>query len=314
MRLLLGFALAWFTLVTHAEDFGVFTTSELRVVIGNNAEAGNHQAGYNGIVELTSIHEPESLFVPAYAGLNFEHIFHDRMNLADRKEFFEPRNAPMTFALLDDHTAVLRQAATPVTGIESQTTFRVQEPNCIDVEFTMTPTKRFSESGTFGFFWASYINAPLDKSMYMLHAGSSLQVPRWFQFCTQHHNHHSTVEHEHATTDWRFPDEWLGETLFTSFSPMTYSEPFFYGRFRDMVWIVMFEDAEGIRLAHSPSGGGNSPDGDDTNPAWDFQWIVPSFEVGESRTIRYRMVYKPWGNRADVIHDVMRYRVETDSR
>jgi hypothetical protein len=42
-----------------------------------------------------------------------------------------------------------------------------------------------------------------------------------------------------------------------------------------MVPAYLFKPATGIRYSQSPTGGGA------LNPAWDFQLIVPDFEVGK---------------------------------
>ena len=59
-----------------------------------------HRAGYHGVASLRHDRQPRNLFVPAYAGLNFEHI-HDGTVQA-RDVLFEPRNAPMELRRIDD--------------------------------------------------------------------------------------------------------------------------------------------------------------------------------------------------------------------
>jgi hypothetical protein len=74
-----------------------------------------------------------------------------------------------------------------------------------------------------------------------------------------------------------------------------------------MVLILIFENSEGIRFSHSPTGGGLTENGNDTNPAWDFQWINPNYAVGKKYQFRYRVVYKKWVDRADVLAEVARF-------
>ena len=79
-----------------------FTVGDLTAVVGDNAAAGTHRAGYNGLWSLTHRTEPVNLFVPTVAGLNFEHIFDgDRIDKdKTQRVFFEPRHAPMNFRRL----------------------------------------------------------------------------------------------------------------------------------------------------------------------------------------------------------------------
>ena len=73
---------------------------------------------------------------------------------------------------------------------------------------------------------------------------------------------------------------------------------------RDHVLLFIFERGPLVRFSHSPSGGGPTPAGDDTSPAWDFQLIVPDYEVGHEYGLRVRLVYKPWAGRDDVLDEV----------
>jgi hypothetical protein len=75
-----------------------------------------------------------------------------------------------------------------------------------------------------------------------------------------------------------------------------------------MVFVVIFEKADGIRFSHSPSGGGQTSAGDDTNPAWDFQWVIPDPKIGKPHQFNYRVVYKEWEDRADVLAEVAKFR------
>ncbi len=296
--------------VVRADDNAEFRTSELRCVIGNNAAREDHKAGYNGVFHLTSVHQPESVFVPAYAGLNLEHVFDGSARFADRNILFEPRNVPMSFKKIDERTAELHQPPTPVMKMQSVTRFTLVDPYSIDVEFRCVPHEDVFEGGAFGVFFASYINSPLNKSIYYLTEDGDGRV--WEQFCTQFHNHDSTVKHVQDLFDWTFapgaPDH-----LFTAVSKIRYVEPFFYGRFKNMVLMVMFASPEGIRFAHSPSGGGLNAAKDDTNPAWDFQYIVPKYEIGKEYGFRYRVVYKLWEGREDVLKEYAAYKKHMDA-
>lgn len=287
---------------------GAFAVSGLRCVIGDNAAAEPHRAGYNGVFAISAPDQDESPFVPLYAGLNLEHYFDARPRSPEANKFFEPRHAVMTFTRVDATTAELHQPQTPFYGVESWTRFEVKEPYYIDMHFRCVPHKEVFEGGFLGVFWASYINAPLDKSMYMRGTGPVTDRTIWVQHCTPLHDHDSTVRH--VGDNLELPFEEAGKMLYASFSPLRFADPFFYGRFRDRVLIYIFQPGPIIRFAHSPSGGGATPDNSDTNPAWDFQLLVPKPEVGREYGLRMRLVYKPWVDRDDVLAEVRRYLEE----
>src|SRR5215471_1569652 len=107
-----------------------------------------------------------------------------------RKVFFEPRNAPMTFKKISDSEAELHQPPTPTFHLESWTRFTLAPPHYIDMTYRCKPAQHAFSNGYIGLFWASYINAPDDKSMYFRHNGA------WQQLCTQAHNDESTARHK----------------------------------------------------------------------------------------------------------------------
>ncbi len=286
-------------------DYAVMEVSRLQCTVGNNRALGEHRAWYNGVFRLLSPDCSETSFVPFFSGLNLEHYFDGRPASDDRAIFFEPRSAPMEFRLINPTTAELRQAATPFYGVESTTRFELHDPYYLDMQFTCIPRKPDLPGNFLGVFWASYINDPENKSIYFLEARSTLDKPVWMQFLTQEHNRDSTVRHEADPAEINIDGQ--NPTLFNNISPVRYSAPFFYGRFRNMVLIYIFQPDNRIRFSHSPSGGGATKGGDGQNPAWDFQLIIPAYKVGEEYKLRARLVYKPWKDRNDVLLEVRRY-------
>ena len=289
------------------EDIVVLKTAQLEVMVGNNcwreADGVRHHAGYNGLFSIRAKQQAESPFVPAYAGWNLEHYF-DARPRADRNVFFEPRFAEMKTQRIDPQTVELHQPATPVYQVESWTRFSVVEPNAIDFSFRCRPHRDDYAGDFLGMFWASYINGPNDKSMYFLDADSTRQKPLWRQLCTQQHNLNSTVRFAGDRIELSFESD---DALFANESPLRYSAPFFYGRFRNMVLIYVFRPDPNLRFTHSPTGGGMTADGTDTNPAWDFQWIIPQPEKNHEYQLQGRLIYKPWRGRQDVLAEVARY-------
>jgi hypothetical protein len=275
-----------------------FRAGDLTAILGDNRAAGEHRAGYNGVWSLTHRTEPVNLFVPSVAGLNHEHIFDGDKHDTDgsRKIFFEPRNAPMTFKKLSDTAAELHQPPTPTFHLESWTRFELVAPHYIDMVFRCTPTQHVFAHAYIGLFWASYINAPEDKSIYFRSGGS------WQQLCSQQHNDESTVRHRDDQFELKFSPG-LGDALYRNLSPLRFDQPFYYGLFRKHIYIVMFDRTAGIRFTHSPSGGGLNKEMETSNPAWDFQYILPRYEVKKEYTFRARLAYRERCGRDEVLRE-----------
>jgi hypothetical protein len=275
-----------------------FSAGDITAIIGDNEAKEAHRAGYNGLWSLTHKVEKSNLFVPTVAGLNLEHIF-DGETLdpkGETKIFFEPRNVPMEFKKKSATEAELHQPPTPTFFLESWTTFKLIEPHYVDFTFRCRPTQHVFKRGYIGLFWANYINAPDDKSMYFRGKNS------WLQQCTPAHDTLSTVLYEKESFDLTFNREHR-DCLYMNFSPLKFDQPFFYGLYRDMTAIWMFDRTEGIRFTHSPSGGGFETTRQTSNPAWDFQFVIPKFDVNEDYGFKGRLVYRPRCSRDEVMKE-----------
>ncbi len=282
-----------------------FTLGDITAIIGDNDAKGEHRAGYNGIWSLTHKSDAVNAFVPIVAGMNFEHIFDGKTgDLPGKSEiFFEPRNAKMTFKKVSDTVAELRQEATPTFKLESTTRFTLREPDAIDFHFRFKATQHVFKLGYLGLFWASYINSPEDKSMYL--RGKNL----WLQHCTPAHNSVSTVVHQDDKFEMSF-DKGHRDALYRSLSPLKYELPLFYGLIRKHILIVMFDRTAGLRLTHSPSGGGMNTVAQTTNPAWDFQYVLHKYEVNTEYELRARLIYRERCSRAQVFKEYESWKKE----
>ncbi len=207
----------------------------------------------------------------------------------------------MTLEKVSAAEAELHQPPTPTFHLESWTRFKLVEPHYLDFTFRCVPTQHAFAHGYVGLFWASYVNAPDDKSVYF--RGGKL----WQQLCTQRHNEESTVRPKDDKIELKFSDG-LGDALYRNLSPLRYDEPFFYGLFRNHVFLVMFDRAEGVRFTHSPTGGGVNAEAGTTNPAWDFQYLIPAYEVKKEYGFRARVVYRERCGRADILREFEDWR------
>ena len=278
---------------------------DLTAVIGDNSADGAHRAGYNDVWSLQHSVGSRGIFVPAVAGLNLEHIVSGE-HLEDQKTFFEPRNAPMQLTQISASEVELHQPPTPTFHVESWTRFRLVAPHYLDMTFRCRAHQPVFPHGYMSLFWASYMNAPGDKSMYFL-GGLDGQKDMWTQLCTQWHNDQSTVRHRDDSFEMTFAAG-SRDTLFKSLSRFRFDQPFFYGHFDDLVWLVMFDRSEGIRFTHSPSGGGANAELKSTNPAWDFQFLVPNPEVMKEYSFRVRTVLRPRCSRAELLAEFAKWK------
>ncbi len=281
---------------------------DLTAVIGDNSALGEHRAGYNGVWSLRHAKGTRSIFVPAVAGLNLEHIVTGE-HLEDSKTFFEPRNAPMHLTRISDTETELHQPPTPTFHVESWTRFRLVAPHYLDMDFRCRAHRDVFPRGYLSLFWASYMNAPADKSMYFL-GGLDAQKDMWTQFCTQWHNDQSTVRHRDDNFAMTFRESGR-DTLFKSLSRFSFDQPFFYGHFDDLTWIVMFDRTEGIRLTHSPSGGGANAAMKSTNPAWDFQFLIQKPELMKDYGFKVRTALRPRCSRNEILDEVEQWKLST---
>jgi len=189
--------------------------------------------------------------------------------------------------------AELHQEETPTFRLESWTRFKMVAPHYIDVTFRCKPYQHVFKYGYIGLFWASYIDNPENKSIYFR------DDKGWVQLCTQTHSNQSTVVPVGNKIELKFTPE-TREMLYKNFSPLRFSDPFYYGLFGTHQYILMFDRTDGIRFAHSPSAGG-PPSA--TEVAWDWQFIIPTYDVLREYGYRARVVYRERCSRAEVLKE-----------
>jgi hypothetical protein len=69
-----------------------------------------------------------------------------------------------------------------------------------------------------------------------------------------------------------------------------------------MAFVLMFRPDDNVRFSQSPSGGG------DGNPAWDFQWFVPQYEVGRRYRFVMRAMYLPFESTEQIVRATAHHR------
>lgn len=283
---------------------------EISIIVIDNAAGGSpplseHRAGYNGVARLTRSSRSENLFVPAYAGLNFEHI-HDG-TLAVNREKFEPRRSDMQLRVINQHTVELYQPPTPNWKLESCGRYQLLPDGVIEYTFECIPHADKFRSGFIGLFWASYIDSPKDRSIqFRGRKADSADETSWIRAESPKHGVASTHPPSDPLPDVEIAPE-FPLTLVNHRSDYVHTYPWYFGVSRAHAYVLMFRKRDQIWFAQSPTGGGPE------NPAWDFQWFIPDYKVGEAYGFVMRAAYIPYENLEQVERDTRRHRLELNS-
>ncbi len=277
--------------------YHIFERGDVRAVIVDNRAVDDdvlsgHRAKYSGVGSLTHKQRSDNLFVPSYAGLNYEHI-HDGTN-QDRDILFEPRNAPMELRVVDEHTAELYQAPTPHWKLESVLRYQMLDDGTIEMTLECIPRAKTFKNGYIGLFWASYIHQPESLDIHFRGLSQrSNKSGEWIRGVTPKHGVASTHLGEGDTRLFQHDDE-FPLTLVFNRSKYRYDEPWYYAVSHGMAFVQIFRPQDSIRLAQSPSGGGEG------NPAWDFQYFIPDYKVGQRYQMVMRAMYVPFESQDQV--------------
>ncbi len=306
-----GLVVIGFTLPASASSepnkpYVVLERGGVRAVIVNNeavddATLPGHRSGYSGVASLTHRKQERNLFVPANAGLNFEHI-HDG-SVQPREILFEPRNAPMTIRQAGEYTVELHQPPTPHWQLESRLRYEILEDGAIEMTLECIPRVRTFKNDYIGLFFASYIHQPESLDIHFLGVPSVEKTakPRWIRGVTPEHG--TLPTHIAIDDDRQFPhDPDFPLSLVFNLSDHRYSQPWYYGVSHEMALVQMFRPADRVRLSQSPSGAG------DGNPAWDLQWFIPRYEVGKRYRFVMRALYLPFESQDQILKATAAHR------
>jgi hypothetical protein len=280
------------------------------IVVDNEAvdvpALGGHRAGYNGVASLTHTKRAENLFVPAVAGLNFEHI-HDGTLTVD-KERFEPRRSPMSLRVIDEFTVEVYQPPTANWKLESCGRYQLLPDGTIEYTFECIPRGETFQQKYIGLFWASYIDRPEDKAIHFIGREKSKQDRGdWQRVTSPRHGVDSTHPPRGPLPELNF-DPNFSLTLANHPSNLVHTEPWYYGVSHGMAYVQMFRTRDRIWFAQSPTGGG------ETNPAWDFQWFIPNYQVGEAYGFVMRASYIPFESREQIESATRQHRAALDAQ
>jgi hypothetical protein len=285
--------------------YHVLKAADVEAVVIDNSAADDdvlagHRAGYSGVAKLTHKNRKESIFVPSYAGLNYEHI-HDGTT-RDRDILFEPRRAPMQTRVVAPNIVELYQAPTPTWKLESVLRYEMLADGTIEMTLECIPHAKTFRNGYIGLFWASYIHQPESMAIHFRGRDAGEKgTARWIKGVTPKHGVLST--HLGANDNRTFKhDKQFPLTLVFNRSKHRFTEPWYYGVNHSIALVQMFRPQDQIRLTQSPSGGGSG------NPAWDFQFVIPDYKVGQRYQMVTRAMYVPFKSKEQISKDSLPHR------
>ena len=265
------------------------SAGDITAAVGNHADHGAGRTGYIGLHSLTHAAEGVNLFVPRYAGI-----------ITARNRASLVRVSGTEAWLAHFHNS------SPSQWIH----YTLVPPHYIDIEIS-------AGSGGDGIRLnsASYMNGPTDRRIYFVDVDGNWQK----HFDPEHGNAASVFPYGmplpklETVSDARYKH---GTNSFAdSVSEWRYDPKlaFYYGRFRQMVYMQMFPPECGVIFYMSPTGGGAQPDGR-PNPAWDWRGhFAKGTPAGELATLRMRVVYKPYVSDEDCLEEYRNWSQSLDT-
>ena len=271
----------------------------------NAGNQGREGAGFNPLWHRA--YPGESLFRLDAVGLNFEHIFN---GVAQDKErsMFTPRRDDTR---LEVHSPISVTVHWPAEGsswgMECSMRYTLANSNAVDMEFRAMPREDHYGLGFAALMWASYMNHTRDRKIHFY--GTRNGEEGWLAFGEDTHDGFETGTVACVGVS-NLPYEDGSQTLNLIEHPTKrFSEPFYYGLVDGdgdyttdadtMAYIMMFDRREPIRFAmwNFIQTVDRAPD--PHSPAWDWQYVIQSANVGETYTYRARMLYKPFIDQDD---------------
>jgi hypothetical protein len=257
-------------------------TSELNIAVADNEPFDGHRAGYHGLVMLKHRSREESLFVPSFCGTWFEFVV-DGQHLED-EWYLEPSRAVCRLSALSSRSVSLYWPELPMWGVEAVVVYEAVEPHYIDLRLSFTAKRPVAKTPFLGFFFASYINHPEDPAIYFYGEDRASGVGGITRACSPRHGVESTFRYAGANIKPPFSKAIDPKWMYASFSKIVFTEPFFFGYWRDLVYAAMFASKERVWFTHSPTGGGQGC------PAWDFLLFVPNHNPNTTYEFQARLM------------------------
>ncbi len=273
---------------------------------------------------LHSAFPSQNIYRDEAIGLNFEHVLNGAAADFDRNRFTPRTDTQFLQYHSDGEASVLHRAEDSTWHIESSMRYVLQEPNAIDMTFSVTVKEDRFPLGYVAFMWASYMNRTRERRIHFY--GERDGCEGWVSFgddLTDCEGFETGTVSAVGVPD--LPYEEGADTLNILENPhKKFLLPFYYGLVDGdgdlgttddtMVYVMMFDQTESIRFAmwNFIRDAQGAPD--PHSPAWDWHFVVREPAVNQPYGYRARMLYKPFVDRDDVRLEYERWRASLPAR
>jgi hypothetical protein len=246
----------------------------------------SHSLGYHGIRSRWSKAEKRNIVAPFVSWLNLQGLQVEGLKLDpidSRARYGVARGWPIEMQP-DGRGVVLKIRQMPVSGIEYSLRLQPAEPDTIDFEVSFTLHRKTRDRAKFTASWPCYMSAYDDVQLFS--PVGDAQKPQW-----------------HAIGEK--PDFVIGETVnyvhtqrgFWAPEPAAFPAVFGCIGARALILMVSRPD---VRF-YLVNAGGHRSYFPVQNPAWDFQWKLPDYDVGKPFGFKGRLIYQAWTSTDDVV-------------
>lgn len=219
--------------------------------------------GYNGIRQLYHRQGPkENIFATAWSSsLNFEFVYDaSGRYMTPRWEDGRMGSAPTPSRLtrIDRNSACLEVFVPPPHRVDVKTQFSLVPPYYIDIETEILPRAGAFIGDWLGLFWANYIHTPEHKATFFKGRAGKADPVRFVSSLAELPASLAPQARAFVKEDGALlpaePDIQGG--LMHNIRPTRFVDPYFFGRWRNMMFLMMFRTDLDLRLAIQPTGGG----------------------------------------------------------
>ncbi|HPO12703.1 MAG TPA: hypothetical protein PLI09_04600 [Candidatus Hydrogenedentes bacterium] len=283
-------------------------------LLDNTANTNGQGSGFHPLYHAAYPESP--IYRPELVGLNFEHIFNGAAADKERSMFTPRKDACVLSAQSDECASFNWPAEHSAWGMECIMNYKISAPNAVDLHFIATPTADHFPLGYAVLMWASYMNKTRERCIHFY--GRDANGEGWTSFGDDLEEgfETGTVSYDGIPD---LPYEKGAQTLNLIEHPTKkFLKPLYYGLLDGdqdlatqedtLVYIMMFDHTNAIRFALWNFIQDASGKPDPHSPAWDWQYVIHTPQVGKVYDYHARVVIKPFVSREDVELEYAQWR------